>query len=106
MHKTNKPAHITAEEAKKIIDDGEPHILLDVRTPEEFNKRHIPGATLIPDYEIEEKAEDILTDKNRTILVYCYSGSRSRAASKKLAKLGYNDVREFGGIRDWPYEVE
>lgn len=97
---------ITAEEAKQVIDSEENYIILDVRTDEEYEEGHIPEALLIPDYEIEDKAEEILPDKGQTILVYCRSGNRSKSASEQLVKLGYTDVREFGGINDWPYEVE
>lgn len=102
----NEYMKITPEEAKQIIDSETEHTILDVRTDEEYAEGHIPGAILIPDYEIEQKAPEILTDKDRTILVYCRSGNRSKAASEKLVQLGYTDVREFGGIIDWPYEVE
>ncbi len=97
---------ITAEEAKKIMDSGEDYILLDVREQDEFDAGHIPGAILIPYTEIERKAESLLPDKNKQILVYCRSGRRSKIASESLAKLGYANVKEFGGIIDWHYEVE
>ena len=97
---------ITPHEAKRIMDSGEKYIILDVREQEEYDESHIPGAILIPYTEIENKAEEILTDKNVQILVYCRSGRRSKIASESLAKLGYTDVKEFGGIIDWPYEVE
>lgn len=97
---------ITAEETKQIIDGDGDYIILDVRTKEEYAEGHIPDALLIPDYEIAEKAEEMLPDKDQTILVYCRSGNRSKGASEKLAEMGYTDVREFGGINDWPYEVE
>ena len=96
---------ITAEEAKKIMDSGEEHIILDTREQDEFNEGHIPGAILIPYTEIENKAEEMLPDKDAQILVYCRSGRRSKIASESLAKLGYTNVKEFGGIIDWPYEV-
>ena len=98
--------NITAEEAKKIMDTEKDYIILDVRTQEEFDEKHIPGAVLIPDYEITDKAEDILTDKNQLILVYCRSGRRSKLAAEELVKLGYTNIKEFGGIIDWPYETE
>ena len=97
---------ITTEEAKKIMDSGEEHIILDTREQDEFDEGHIPGAILIPYTEIENKAEEMLPDKDKLILVYCRSGRRSKIASESLAKLGYTDVKEFGGIIDWPYEVE
>ena len=97
---------ITAEEAKKIMDSGEEHIILDTREQDEFDEGHIPGAILIPYTEIENKAEEMLPDKDKLILVYCRSGRRSKIAAESLAKLGYTNVKEFGGIIDWPYEVE
>lgn len=97
---------ITQEEAKRIIDTEEGYIILDVRTIEEFEGGHIPGAILIPDYEIEEKAPEQLTDKSQLILVYCRSGNRSKKASAALAEMGYTNVKEFGGINTWQYEIE
>ena len=97
---------ITPEEAKKIMDLGEEHIILDTREQDEFDEGHIPGAILIPYTEIENKAEEILPDKDKLILVYCRSGRRSKIAAEALSKLGYTNVKEFGGIIDWPYEVE
>ena len=98
--------NITAEEAKQIMDNEEGYIILDVRTQEEYDEGHIPGATQISHEEIAEKAEDVLTDKDQLILVYCRSGRRSKIAAEALAELGYTNIKEFGGIIDWPYEVE
>ena len=98
--------NITAEEAKQIMDSEEGYIILDVRTQEEYDQGHIPGAILIPDTEIKDKAEEVLTDKNQLLLVYCRSGRRSKLASEILVELGYTNIKEFGGIIDWPYEIE
>ena len=98
--------NITAEEAKQIMDSEEGYIILDVRTQEEYDEGHIPGATQISHEEIAEKAEDVLTDKDQLILVYCRSGRRSKIAAEALVELGYTNIKEFGGIIDWPYEVE
>ena len=97
--------NITAEEAKKLMDSEKDRIILDVRSREEYDQGHIPGAILIPDTEIEAKAADLLPDKDQLILVYCRSGRRSKLAAQSLADLGYTNIREFGGILDWPYEV-
>ena len=97
---------ITPEEAKKIMDSGEEHIILDTREQDEFDEGHIPKAILIPYTEIENKAEEMLPDNDKLILVYCRSGRRSKIAAESLSKLGYTNVKEFGGIIDWPYEVE
>jgi rhodanese-related sulfurtransferase len=98
--------NITAEEAKRIMDSEEGYIILDVRAQEEYDESHIPGATLIPHTEIEARAEEVLTDKDQLILVYCRSGRRSKIAAEALVELGYTNIKEFGGIIDWPYEVE
>ena len=98
--------NITAEEAKKIMDTEEGYIILDVRTQEEYDQGHIPGAILIPHTEIDARAEEVLTDKDQLILVYCRSGRRSKLAAEALVELGYTNIKEFGGIIDWPYEVE
>ena len=98
--------NITAEEAKRIMDTEEGYIILDVRTQEEYDQGHIPGAIVISHEEIAEKAEKVLTDKEQLILVYCRSGRRSKIAAEALAELGYTNIKEFGGIIDWPYEVE
>lgn len=96
---------ITAEQAKTIMDTEKDYIIIDARTEEEFAEGHIKNAILIPEYEIAERAEKELPDKEQLILVYCRSGRRSKIASEELVKLGYTNVKEFGGIIDWPYEI-
>lgn len=98
--------NITAQQAKEIMDTQKDYIILDTRTQEEYDEGHIPGAILIPYDEILEKAEGVLTDKDQLILVYCRSGRRSKLAAEDLVKLGYTNIKEFGGIIDWPYETE
>ena len=98
--------NITAEEARQIMDSEDGYIILDARTQEEYDQGHIPGAIVISHEEIAEKAEEVLTDKEQLILVYCRSGRRSKIAAEALVELGYTNIREFGGIIDWPYEVE
>ena len=97
---------ITGEKAKEIMDTSEDYIILDVREQDEFNEGHIKGAILLPYTEINEKAESILPDKDKLILVYCRSGRRSKIAAESLAALGYTNIKEFGGIIDWKYEIE
>ena len=97
--------NITAEEAKVIMDSQEGYIILDVREQEEYDQGHIPGAILIPYTQIEEKADPMLPDKDQLILVYCRSGRRSKIAAEALEEMGYTNIKEFGGINDWPYET-
>ena len=103
--KSSTYEQITAEQAKTIMDTEQDYIIIDARTDEEFAEGHIENAILIPEYEIKDRAEKELPDKEQLILVYCRSGRRSKIASEELVKLGYTNVKEFGGIIDWPYEV-
>lgn len=98
-------AQISREEAKRLLDEGGALVLLDVREQEEYDAGHIPGAILMPYTKAEELAPTLLPDKGATVLVYCRSGRRSKIAAQTLADLGYTDVREFGGIIDWQYEI-
>ena len=101
----NTYQQISAQEAKTIMDTEKDYIIIDARTEEEFAAGHIANAVLIPEYEIAERAEAELPDKDALILVYCRSGRRSKIASEELVKLGYTNVKEFGGIIDWPYQT-
>lgn len=96
---------ISAAEAKKLMDSEKDYILLDVRTQAEYDEGHIPGSVLLPHDQIADKAAELLKNKDQLILVYCRSGNRSKVASQALSELGYTQVREMGGIKDWPYEI-
>ena len=96
---------IGMQEAVEMMDTERDYIILDVRTVEEFNERHIPGALNIPNESIGTEEIPQLPDKEQLILVYCRSGNRSKQASEKLVNLGYSNIIEFGGINDWPGET-
>ena len=101
----NSYEQITPQAAKTIMDTESDYVIIDARTDEEFAEGHIENAILIPEYEIADRAEKELPQKDALILVYCRSGRRSKIASEELVKLGYTNVKEFGGIIDWPYEI-
>lgn len=103
---TNVYLSISQDEAIRLMETEENYVILDVRREDEFAEGHIPGAICIPNEVIAEEAEGILKDKNQLILVYCRSGNRSKQASRKLADMGYSQIREFGGIIDWKGEIE
>ncbi len=96
---------ITGAEAKMLMDTEGDYIIIDARTTEEFDEGHIEGAILIPEYEIGNRAENELPRKDQLILVYCRSGRRSKIAAEALVDLGYTNVKEFGGIIDWEYDI-
>ena len=98
---------ITAEEAKSMMEEQPDAMVLDVREQDEYHAGHIPGAVLLPIGTInEETAASAIPEKDTVVLVYCRSGNRSKTASQALMDLGYTQIYEFGGIKDWPYEVE
>ena len=97
---------ISAEEAKTIMDTEKEYIIVDARTQSEYEEGHIEGAILMPEYEVKERGEAELKDKEQLILVYCRSGRRSKIASQNLVDLGYTNVKEFGGINTWEDPLE
>ena len=96
---------INMDEAIAMMEAENDYIILDVRTPEEFSEKHIPGAINVANETIGSEEIPELPDKDQLILVYCRSGNRSKQASEKLVALGYTNIVEFGGINDWPGEV-
>ena len=104
-NKKTKIGFVSLGCSKNLMDTESDYIIVDARTEEEYAEGHIPGAILIPEYEIADRAQSELPDKDQLILVYCRSGRRSKIASQALADLGYTNVKEFGGIIDWPYDV-
>lgn len=99
---------ITAEAARELLAAGKDAILLDVRGHDEYVGNHIPGAVLFPVGEInqESAAKIIGTNMERSIIVYCASGFRSKTASGLLLSLGYKNVWNLGSISNWPFGTE
>lgn len=75
------------------------HLLLDVRTPEEFASGHIPGAVNIPVEALANRLSEV--PQTQTVVVYCRSGNRSATASQILAEAGYSSIYDLGGINAW-----
>ena len=95
---------ISAEEAYEMMVSQEV-VVVDVRTREEYDGGHIENAVLVPNESIGSEMPEALPDKEATLLVYCRSGRRSKQAAEKLLELGYQNVYDFGGVIDWPYEL-
>ena len=96
---------ISMDDALRMMSSEIGYIILDVRTAEEYNEGHIPGAINLPNESIGTSEISELPVKDQLILVYCRSGRRSKEAAEKLVKLGYTNVVEFGGIIDWSGEI-
>ena len=97
---------ITQQQAKQIMDKEKDYIVLDVRNADEYRTGHIPKAVFMPLPMLDKIADKKLPNKKQLILVYCRSGRRSKEAAKILVSKGYTNIKEFGGIIDWPYEIE
>ena len=102
----NAPKHLTQDEAQKIIASNPNAIILDVRTQDEYEKKHIPNALLVPIDDLKAGDFSKLPDKDATILVYCWTGRRAEDAAKILADKGYKNVSDFGGLVDWTGAAE
>ena len=92
---------ISQDEAMKIMEEESGFLIVDVRRPDEFAEGHIEGAINVPNEGITDEMPEELPDKDQLLLIYCRTGRRSKEASEKLAKIGYTNVYEFGGISTW-----
>ena len=97
--------HISQDEAKKMMEKNDGHVIVDVRREDEYTSGHIPGAVLIPNETIGTQRPSELPDPDQVILVYCRSGNRSAQAAQKLADLGYTNIYDFGGIMTWTGDI-
>ena len=98
--------HISMDEAAKMMESDKNVVIVDVRTQEEYNRKHVLGAICVPIEDIRADKLDKLPDKNKKLLLYCWTGRRSADASALLAKQGYKNVYDFGGLVDWTGKVE
>lgn len=96
-------AGVTRLSPQQYIDQftaaARPHLLLDVRTPEEFATGHIPGAVNISLQTLESRLSSIPADQ--PVVIYCRSGNRSATAAQILAAAGYPNIYDMGGILAW-----
>ncbi|WP_100333692.1 rhodanese-like domain-containing protein [Bacillus alkalisoli] len=97
-------SEVTIEEAYEIYKNKE-MVILDVRTPQEYNEGHIPGSILIPLQELESRLGEL--DKNEKYLIVCRSGNRSAQASELLVANGFKNISHMqGGMLEWKYDIE
>ena len=102
-----KYTQLSSEEAQKAMSTSEGYLILDVRTPDEYTKKHIKNAINFPlDTISADTAKKVIQNRNQKLFIYCHTGRRSKIASEKLALLGYVNIVEFGGIDDWKGEMD
>lgn len=97
--------HLTHAEAQAMMNSNPDAIILDVRRPDEYVKKHIPCALLVPIEELRKGNFDSLPDKDATIIIYCWTGRRAEDSAEILAENGYTNIYEMGGIFDWTGSV-
>lgn len=97
---------MTMKEIPSIFVTEPKCLILDVRTTEEYREGHLPGALSLPNETIGEVPPALLPDRNVCLLLYCRSGRRSQQAAQKLARMGYTNVVDLGGLRDWTGPLE
>ncbi|MFA0816326.1 MAG: rhodanese-like domain-containing protein [Anaerofustis sp.] len=97
--------NISADEAKERLNENKNAVLIDVRSKDEHKQGHIPGSKNIPLDQIDQ-IEKIVKDKDKELIVYCLSGARASSACGALCQMGYTNVSNMGGIRNWPYEIK
>ena len=99
--KAQAPQHVDAVKFKELMAKGDA-ILLDVRTPQEFSRGHISGSTAINIADPNFVSKINLLQKDKTILIYCLTGSRSYAAANYMGKNGFTKIYNLQqGIMDW-----
>ena len=101
----NSYRQISQEEAARMMEKDDGHIVVDVRRQDEYDAGHIPGAVLIPNEDIGTEMPKELPDPDQIILIYCRSGNRSKQAAQNLFDMGYTNIYEFGGINTWTGEI-
>lgn len=89
---------LSPEDGWSLLQGNRKVTLLDVRTPDEFAYSHLPNSINLPLNDLEKKAIQTLGNRNKTILIYCQSGARSKQATKLLYAHGFTDVHDIGGM--------
>jgi rhodanese-related sulfurtransferase len=97
---------ITTTQVKEMVSEDTSVVLLDVRTPAEYNSEtgHLAHAKLIPVQELEQRIEELTPFRGKTIVTYCRSGHRSSSAASLLTKRGFKVINMEGGILKWNQE--
>ena len=102
----NNYKHLSQDEAVKMMTSNPDAIVIDVRSEEEYEKKHIPNVVLVPIDNLRAENFEALPNKDQMILIYCWTGRRSEEAAKILGGHGYKNVYEFGGLVDWTGAAE
>ena len=96
-YRNNQQNEISFNELKDKVSKGA--ILIDVRSPQEYNEGHLQGAVNVPDFELINRIQKEIPKKNQLIIIYCQYGGRSRNAYMIMKRLGYTNIYNlYGGL--------
>jgi rhodanese-related sulfurtransferase len=111
LHRTDEWSEITVDDLFDRINSNQPPLLIDVRSPEDFNGTgeysrygHIPNARSIPILELESSLEDLASFKEKEIVTMCPGGGMSLVAVDILTEAGFKDVKSLKGGTDLWYK--
>lgn len=96
---------LSPQQARQRMLQLSDYLLFDLRTRAEYCEMHLPGALCVPAAGLAAAVARAAAARDTPVFLYCRVGLRSRAAAEELARLGYTQVYDLGGIVDWPYEV-
>jgi rhodanese-related sulfurtransferase len=101
------PINLSAAAFSEKIKSDSSAVIIDVRTPQEFDKGHIPDSILIDIYNPSFQSKIMALDKNKTYYIYCWSGSRSFHAGNFMLQIGFDNVSHLeNGILAWEEKLE
>jgi rhodanese-related sulfurtransferase len=102
----NPAMELTPQQAKRLLDEGK-LLLIDCRTPAEFELVHVAGAQLLPLDQVEARHDEVEPEPGQTVAVICHHGVRSLKAAHALRALGHGNVMSVaGGIDLWSQQVD
>ncbi|HEV3002211.1 MAG TPA: rhodanese-like domain-containing protein [Solirubrobacteraceae bacterium] len=96
--------NIDREELQKALEERSDVVVVETLRPEHFEQGHLPGAVHLGMDDVEERAAEVLPDRDAMVVTYCSNTScaNSGVVAAKLAKLGYTNVRRYeAGKQDW-----
>ena len=88
---------VSQEQLLKRLDSSSPPLVLDVRTPSEYSRGHVPNAINIPHTELSRRINEIASSKDRDVVVYCEAGVRASIAENILVNQGFHSVLHLDG---------
>ena len=101
-HQANKGSYLSPSKATRLMNNHSDVLILDVRAAADYKNGHIKGAKNMPLSDFATSVEKIAADKDKTVLVYCNSGTTVTRAIKLLKKAGFEKVNNLdGGIAAW-----